>query len=271
MKSILLHMGDDEFFESRLQAALDLARYTKGHIECLQTRRIPAFLGADAPGLSTGAAMMAQLVEEEAILAETARNKLSAKLANEGVATSFAEAMGEPSQTLVDRSLLADVIVMTLAGTEQRDLTHLLAAVVTHADAPVLAIPKGLQRLPLEKPILVAWKATREAAHAIKRSLPILQAAPHVDILTVDPPGMGDFPPFAVASYLARHGIKSELHERKATGGSTAETLLATARELGSGILVMGGYSRSRAMEYLLGGVTRKMLSTSDVSLLMAH
>lgn len=271
MKSILLHVGDDAHFESRLQGALDLARFTGGHLECLQTRRVPAFLGADAAGFAGSAAMVVQLIEDETKVAEAERERLAARLKGEGVPFSFAESMGDPSQTLVDRSLLADTIVMTLAGSEARELSHVLSAVVTHADAPVLAVPHGTERLALEKPMLVAWKPTAEAAHAVKRSVPLLQKASRVDIVTIDPPGSGDFPPLAVASYLSRHGIKADLHERTAGGGSTSDTLLATARELGSGLVVMGGYGRSRAMEFLLGGVTRRLLGVSDIALLMAH
>ena len=271
MKSILLHVGDDAHFESRLQGALDLARFTGGHLECLQTRRVPGFLGADAAGFAGSAAMVVQLMEDEAKLAEDERRKLAKRLDGEGVAYSFVEALGEPGQTLVDRSLLADAIVMTLASGGQRDLAQALAAVVTHADAPVLAVPQGASRIALEKPVLVAWKPTKEAAHAVKRAIPLLQKSARVDILTIDPVGGGDFPPLAVAAYLSRHGVKAELHERTAGGGSTSDTLLATARELGSGLVVMGGYGRSRAMEFLLGGVTRRLLSSADIPLLLAH
>jgi nucleotide-binding universal stress UspA family protein len=271
MKSILLHMAEDAHFESRLQGALDLARFVGGHLECLQTRRVPGFLGADAAGFAGSASMVVQLMEDEAKVAEAEREKLTARLNGEGVPYSFVEAMGEPGQTLVDRSLLADVIVMTQPASNDRDLAQALAAVVTHADAPVLAVPHSAKRLELEKPVLVAWKPTKEAAHAVKRSISLLQKSARVDILTIDPTGSGDFPPLAVASYLSRHGVKAELHERTAGGGSTSDTLIAAARELGSGLVVMGGYGRSRAMEFLLGGVTRRLLSASDVPLLMAH
>jgi len=271
MKSILLQLGDDPHFESRFQGALDLARFTGGHLECLQTRRVPAFLGADAAGFAGSAAMVVQLMEDEARAAEAERAALARRLEGEGMPYSFVESMGDPAQTLVDRSLLSDVIVMSLVGSGHRELAAALAAVVTHADAPVLAMPSAASRLQLEKPVMVAWKPTKEAAHAVKRATALLQQATRVDVVTVDPSGAGDFPGTAVASYLARHGVKAELHERLSKGETTADTLLGTARELGAGLMVMGGYGRSRAMEYLLGGVTRRLLGASDVALLMAH
>jgi nucleotide-binding universal stress UspA family protein len=271
MKSVLLHVGEDAHFESRLQGALDLARFTGGHLELLQSRRVPAFLGSDAAGFAGSAAMVVQLMEDEAKLADAARASLAQRLKSEDVPYSFSEAMGDPGQTLVDRSLLADAVVLTLPSHEERELSHTLSEVVTKADAPVLAVPSEAKRVEFEKPVMVAWKASPEAAHAVKRAVPLLLRATRVDILTIDAPGSGDFPPLAVASYLARHGVKAELHERSAGGSSTADTLLTTARELGSGLVVMGGYGRSRAMEYLLGGVTRRLLASSEVALLMAH
>jgi hypothetical protein len=116
MKSILLQLGNDPDFESRFQGALDLARYTSGHLECLQTRRVPAFLGSDAAGFAGSAAMVVQLMEDEGRLAEAERAAVSKRLDGEGVPYSFVESMGDPAQTLVDRSLLSDVIVMSMYG-----------------------------------------------------------------------------------------------------------------------------------------------------------
>jgi nucleotide-binding universal stress UspA family protein len=271
MTSLLLHVGDDPHFESRLQGALDLARFLDGHVELLQTRRVPAFVGSDAAGFAGSAALVAQLMDDEARLADAARTRLAERLKGEDVPFSFTEAMGDAGAALVDRSLLADTVVLTLPPEGERELSHTLSEVVTRADAPVLAVPGDARRLELEKPMLVAWKASPEAAHAVKRAVPMLKRASRVDIVAVDAPGPGDLPSLAVASYLARHGVKAELHERSSGGHATADTILTTAQELGSGLVVMGGYGRSRAMEYLLGGVTRRLLASAEVALVMAH
>lgn len=271
MKSILLHVGDDPLLESRLQAALDLTRYVDGHLECMQTRRIPAFLGADAAGFAGSASMMMQLVEDEGQHAEAERKKLTERLEKEQVYFSWSEGLGDPAQTLTDRSLLADCIVMSIPDSEAPDLGRTLSAVVTRADAPVLAMPPRQIGLPLGEPILVAWKPTSEAAHALKAALPLLARASRVDVVTVGDQGVGDFPHTAVAAYLSRHGISCEVHERMNSGQSTSDILLGVALELGSGLLVMGGYGRSRAMDFLLGGVTRRLLAVSNLPLLMAH
>lgn len=271
MKSILLHTADDALFNGRLQAALDLARFMNGHLECLQTRRIPSYLGADIAGFAGSASMVVQLIDEENRAVEENRQKLKSRLAKEDIAFSFSDAMGDVADSLVSHSLLADVIVMSLADQDHRDLLSALASTVTMADAPVLAIPTEMKRLPLEKPVLVAWKPTAEAAHAVKRSIPVLQKASRVDVLTVDQEQSVDFPHTAVGNYLSRHGVNAVLHERASEKKSTSEIIVETANELGSGLIVMGGYGRSRAMEFLLGGVTRRLLHSSPFPLLMAH
>ena len=47
--------------------------------------------------------------------------------------------------------------------------------------------------------------------------------------------------------------------------------LMAQARSLGAGYIVMGGYNHSRIGQYLFGGVTRTMLSACPVGLVIAH
>ncbi len=272
MKSILIPVGADPQAETRLQAGLDLARFTGGTIDLLQSRRVPAFLGGDAPGFTGSATMIAQLLEEDEKAANEERRRMSERMAAEGVPFHFAQAMGDPATTIVEHSLLADAIVMNLAGEHgSREAVRTLGSVVTRADAPVLAVPAGTSRLALEKPALVAWKPTTEAANAVRRAVPLLQRMSHVHVLTIDPPGMGDFPPLTVASYLSRHGIHAEMHERHRGERSTSDTLLAAAAELGAGLVVMGAYGRSRAMEFLLGGVTRRLLAVANVPLLMAN
>lgn len=271
MKSILLQADMDRYFESRLQAALALVRYVGGHLSCLQTRSAPSFLGADAAGFVGSAAMVVQLMEGEARAAEEARAKLKERLDGEDVPFSFLEAMGEPRQTLVDNSPLMDAIVMTRPPEDQRNLLQALSAVVVNADSLVLAVPHDLSRIEFEKPIVLAWKSTLEAAHALQWSRPLLEKAPEVHIVTVEAAATDRFPATAAATYLSRYGVKASVHDLRKGTQSTSDVILQTAQGLGAGFIAMGGYGRSRAMEFLLGGVTRRLLTVSPVPLLLAH
>jgi nucleotide-binding universal stress UspA family protein len=50
-----------------------------------------------------------------------------------------------------------------------------------------------------------------------------------------------------------------------------AQALLSHAADLDADFIVMGSYGHSRLRELVLGGVTRTMLDTMTVPLLMSH
>lgn len=270
MKSILLHVADDTGFEGRLQAALDMARAVSGHVHCLQPRRIPAYFGADAAGFGAGAALVAELIEQEAKIGREVRDRIESRLAKEDVAFSWGEAIGEPADMLVEAASLQDLVVMSLGKTGEAPQAS-VAEVVVRADTPVLAIPTGHVGFDPTRPAIVAWKATAESAKAVRAAVPLLAMAESVTILVVDPEPGTDLPPTQAAAYLSRNGISAEVTTRHAGPGGVSGTLVSTAQELGAGVMVMGAYSRSRTIQFLMGGVTRDFLEQSQLPLFMAH
>src|SRR3546814_3101127 len=51
---------------------------------------------------------------------------------------------------------------------------------------PVLIIPKGWSGQPIGRRVLIAWKDTREASHAVREALPFLEQAEKIFVLTGD-------------------------------------------------------------------------------------
>lgn len=270
MKSILLHVGDDSLFESRLKAALQLTRTMEGHLSCLQTRRLPSYLGADLGGFVGSASMVVQLIDEENKAIEARRKELEGRLEAANVPFDFVDAIGNIPDILVNHSLLVDAVVMSLGTPEERALASALSATITISDAPVLAVPPGLEHLDLEKPIMLAWKPTAEAAHAVKGALPLLKRAPRVDVVSVELEEDG-YSHVMIGNYLRYHGVNAAFHKQTESRDNAAKIILRTAEDIGVGLIVMGAYGRSRAMEFLLGGVTRHLVQNSRVPLLLAH
>lgn len=270
MKSILLHVADDPGFEGRLQAALDVARTFSGHVHCLQPRRIPAYFGADAAGFGAGAALVAELIEQEAKIGREVRERIESRLAKEDVPFSWAEAIGEPADMLIEAASLEDLVVMSL-GKPGASPQASVAEVVVRADTPVLAIPEGHVGFDPARPAIVAWKATAESAKAVRAAVPLLARSGSVTILVVDPEPGTDLPPTDAAAYLSRNGVSCEVLTRASGSTGVSGTLIQTAQELGAGYMVMGAYSRSRTIQFLMGGVTRDFLEQSPLPLFMAH
>jgi nucleotide-binding universal stress UspA family protein len=97
-------------------------------------------------------------------------------------------------------------------------------------------------------------------------------------------PGAGD-PLDGVAAYLAAHGVSARCAlepMRELTFGermlnptvvdtSIGELLLSHATDIDADLIVMGGYGHARAFELALGGVTRTLLGSMTVPVLMSH
>ncbi|MBV5325393.1 MAG: universal stress protein, partial [Rhodospirillaceae bacterium] len=82
----------------------------------------------------------------------------------------------------------------------------------------------------------------------------------------------GEQPGADMALYLARHGVKIEVMAQKTPAGlDVGNALLSLAADLGSDLIVMGGYGHMRWREMIMGGVTRTLLQTMTVPLLMSH
>ncbi|MFM7226912.1 MAG: universal stress protein, partial [Betaproteobacteria bacterium] len=73
-----------------------------------------------------------------------------------------------------------------------------------------------------------------------------------------------------LALFLARHQIKIDLVERHIQG-DRGEAMLSIAADLATDLIVMGGYGHTRFRELVLGGVTRTLLQSMTVPVLMAH
>jgi nucleotide-binding universal stress UspA family protein len=74
----------------------------------------------------------------------------------------------------------------------------------------------------------------------------------------------------ALAARLKMQGIAAEARSVK-SGDSEGPALARAAAEAGCDLLVMGGYGHSRLREMILGGLTRYMLSSAPIPVLMAH
>lgn len=270
MKSVLLYANQDMGLEARLQAALDAVRLSGGHLTCLQVTPFDAFVMADPFG---GVYALPSVLYEVRKAEDEHRAQLEERLGREGVSWDWLRFDGGPAQFIVGRSRLSDLIVLTLPaapGQEEDGPAGLVAEVAVHARAPLLAVPQDSRGCDLSGPAVVAWNGSPESAHAIRLALPILTRASSVNIVTVSD-DRTDFPATEACEYLARHGLRPELHEWPREGRSVADALLDAASVLGGAYMVMGAYGHTRMREAVLGGVTRAMLRRSNVPLLLAH
>lgn len=146
--------------------------------------------------------------------------------------------------------------------------------VVLHSGRPVLLVPHAGRFDHIGNRALIAWDASMPATRAVTSAIPLLRRAQLVQVTVFNhgarPQTHGALPGSDIALYLARHDIKVEVLHRK-TERAVGAALLATASELQSDLIVMGGYGHTRFREILLGGVTSTVLDMMTVPVLMSH
>ena len=173
------------------------------------------------------------------------------------------------------RARYADLVVLNLPYAQDAtpDAEAVTEAALFEGTAPVLIVPQTLDK-PCGKKILIAWDQSNEALNAVRRAMPLLQAADAVEITVVDPspsnPERAE-PGAALCQMLVRQGIKAEIAVLARTLPQISDILSRRVIEIGADMVVMGAYGHSRFRQAFLGGATRNMLQKAEVPILMAH
>ena len=74
-----------------------------------------------------------------------------------------------------------------------------------------------------------------------------------------------------VCVYLSCHGITAETAIIDGKRKSAGEALLARSRELECDRLIVGGYSRPKIRDIIMGGVTGHLLKHADMPVVFVH
>ncbi len=125
---------------------------------------------------------------------------------------------------------------------------------------------------PTNCPVVIGWKPGKEATRAVQWSLPFLQEAEKVTILSLHPDeGEKLLYGTEVANMLDRHGVSIGIVDEISRDSEVGERLHAHAKQTGADLMVIGAYGHSRIREIVLGGATRHMCTHTTLPILMAH
>jgi nucleotide-binding universal stress UspA family protein len=145
--------------------------------------------------------------------------------------------------------------------------------VLFESGRPVIFVP-FIQKsgVTLER-VMICWDGSRAAARAVADALPFLKKAKQVEIVIVSEKAIkkDEIPGADLGQHLARHGLKVEVKHITAPDIGVASAILSYVADSGTDMIVMGGYGHSRVREFVLGGVTRGMLESMTVPVLMSH
>jgi len=272
MKAILLNADSDLGWTARYCAALPLARAFDGHVLCVQNTPF-AETRDRFFGYYPYPEIAAELHEQD----RQHRLRAEERLRHDGIEWDWLESSDGPAQTLLWRSRLADLTIVTSDGYDRDDLGTdalvLAGTLAIHARGPILAVPADLAAFDPLGTAVIAWNGSPEAASALRQGLPLLGRARNVSLVAVAEEGASE-PPFTAGEavkYLARHGVHCEDHGWDRGDGPVAEVVLDAAAALKADYIVAGAYGHTRMREAILGGTTRALLRNSLIPLLMAH
>jgi nucleotide-binding universal stress UspA family protein len=271
LKTILVHIQDENSAVGRIESALSIARANSAHLTCLHITPMEALVAFDG-----GVFVMNDLMKAMDDEGERLRALVERELSNEDVSWEYVHETSQVTTEIVSYGALADLIV---TGREPRKAGLGVPAITLIGDllqmlrTPLL-IP-GAVPIDPNGPAIIAWNGSFEAANAVRMSIGLLKLASSVTVVHVTsaPQRSDSFPGTRLLEYLSRQEIKSELVVEslaKADEDVVSAALMSRASSLGA-YLVMGGYGHSRMSEYLFGGVTRNMLSGCTAPLVIAR
>lgn len=187
-----------------------------------------------------------------------------------GFKVSFEVVEGLVESVVAERGRRCDLIALGRpVAAEDRLYAPALEAALFSTGRPALVLPPDPCET-LGTNVVVAWNDTGEAARALGASLPFLERAKAVELFSVEDAGcIAD--PRVLDGYLKRHGIAASFRRLQPDFRPLGEQMLEEAKESGADLFVMGAYGHSRLRELVLGGVTRQVLATADIPVLMIH
>jgi nucleotide-binding universal stress UspA family protein len=234
----------------------------------------PVIPDAGFGGIPADVIEMQRAEQTEAAKAAIARFEAAAKAAGVSAqARSIDGTFGGAASEFGRIARRFDVAVVGQAKREHGASEELMIeGALFESGRPVIVVPY-IQKASLSlEHVVVCWDGGRTAARATNDALPFLKRAKKVEILIVDEPRKQlQVTGARLSEHLARHDVPVEI-KRIARGSIGVEAaILSHVADVGADFLVLGGYGHSRLREFVWGGVTRSILTSMTVPVLMSH
>lgn len=231
---------------------------------------LPAYAASEMPS-----DMLSQIREDAQSAADKTLHDFTKKARDAGIAVetmSFRATAGRIGDTVGRLARRFDAVILQQPDPTGVDTSDIVEGALFQSGHPIIVVPYIRAQLQI-KTALIAWDGSASAARAVSDALPMLALARHVEVVTVGDKGSKN--PYlssaALARHLVHHGIAAEPKRLSGDDIDVGNMLLSHAADAGADFLVMGGYGHSRLREIVLGGVTREILRSMTVPVLMSH
>lgn len=276
IRDILVNLAQGVEKDKACEYAASLAAHFGSHMTGLSVT-----YEIDVPPFYMGALptdfIDAQLLENKAA-AEKAVERFKATATAVGVpheARSLSASLAVAANSFARMARLYDLTVVAQPDPDLPGPEEVIAETVLMESGRAVLVVPYIQSKPFATDrVVIAWDGGRACARALAEALPLFHRAKDVEVFRVvsahsDEP---DTEGMEVVRHLARHGITAKVRQLPiASGDSVSSAILNEVSDQGTDLVVMGGYGHSRLRELVMGGVTRDILASMTVPVLMAH
>jgi nucleotide-binding universal stress UspA family protein len=177
------------------------------------------------------------------------------------------------SATLYETADRARAYDITIVAREMQLYGGRIADIVMRSGRPVV-IASAKPQPAIARSVAIAWRPGADASRALAAATPFLGRAEKITLIAV-PERDNDRESllkagesFVHAMSQTRPGVSLLVTD---ASGYVADALRGAAYGVNADLLVMGAYGHSRLEETILGGVTKAMLATCEIPVLMFH
>ena len=275
LKDIIFNIEHNSERDGLRDYAISVAERFEAHLTGVAfAGGIPKYMLPDFP-----AAVLAEILTESERAAKAAIARFAAAAKRSGINTEhhlITQSELGPAQTFSTIARRCDLSVLMQSGENDDTNSDLfIETALFGSGRPILVVPY-IQKNGVDlNRVICCWDGSRAAARALNDSIPLLAKAGAVELLIVnhdeDKDSEFEFRGIEISNHLARHNIQVELTSLSVGNSDATNIILSHAADCSAGMIVMGGYGHSRVREFMLGGVTRGMLSSMTIPVFMSH
>jgi len=272
-KDILVYLDDGKSNSERTNTAFTLAAVSNARLTGVTLSSLkPAHLKISDKKVLTETCKQ-EAEKRVAEFTELAKDKgldVSTRIIHRGKA--------EASARLAQVARNFDLVILRQAN--PKNINHATIEEIAHqvillSGRPVFFMPYiGAHRIPCQS-AMIAWDGTPTATRAVHDALPILKNVKEVIILVVQEgkkkTAQGELLADDLAEHLQRHDVNVSV-KRISSGTFDVQTvILNQIAENDIDLLVMGGYGTPSLKQKVFGGVTKSLLSSMIIPVIMSH
>jgi nucleotide-binding universal stress UspA family protein len=282
LRDVLVFLDTRAASQERLRLAVRLAEQ---HRACLSAvfleddyiGELPSGLSIPRVALMAGTAIPiatnpSHAAIDTAAVSQACRTLCSSKAAGEWYS------LNQPNMAkLVRLARTADLVIMGQINPHTRGgARYKPEEIIGACGRPVLMVPYIGTFDHVGRRVMVAWDGSREAARALNDSLPIIDTADTVTVLTVrSHPKTADERLHAendrIVRHLAQHGVTARVEETLRCSNTVFDVLLSRVADYSIDLMVAGATLHSRLRDVLIGSVSRGLFHHMTVPVLMSH